>query len=144
MASEPVIYAPWNTGLGDQWACINLLLQKGVGLDSILLHSPPLLRNMHEAILSELPISRANLYFVDDAPTHHLSGYDVWATDYLPTRLQHQRRDAHKFCAYHFDGLSSAADKNPNPAEHTLLLRALAASGFTPVNVGLPFSIAQA
>jgi hypothetical protein len=136
-----IVYAPWHGNLGDQIATINLLLHRQVHIPC-LLHSPPHLRLMHLEILTELGVRYDKL--LTDAPaTAELNGFDVWATPYFPALKQWDADESHEYCAYHFAGTSTPELKNPPPHEERLLLAALWASGFKPIPLGLPYTIAQ-
>lgn len=140
------IYAPWNSGLGDQWATINLLMNRArqTGRTSYL-HSPANLRQLHTQILGALSgyTWGCEVELTADAPTVELSGYDVWAADYIPTIQQWDNKKSHRHAVYHFDGLSSASDKNPSAVDHELLLNYLGRSGFIPVAWSPSFSVEE-
>ena len=144
----PTIYRPWHSNLGDQWATINLLLAKTTQQDEpVLLHSPPKLRAIHQAILRALQIpfprhAHGGFWFTPDPGTTDLEGYDVWAAPYYPTRnLRWNARQAHTTICYQFDGISIPELKNPPPGELALLLDWIHRSGFEAVRLGLPMTI---
>ncbi len=140
-----VVYQPWMSNFGDQWATINLLARRASTTKSrVRLHSPPSLRPMHHEIFSALLIPDAPLLELTwDDPTETLSGFDVWACPFFPTWVQWDQRQAHTQVCYQFDGRSSADAKNPTPREHDLLVRALQQSGFEAVRLGDHLSVAK-
>ncbi len=116
-----VCYRLWNDGLGDHWASLNLIARLGLQDPVAYTHPSPALRERAEKILDllDIPGQRMPVWHKAHAeltPVFDLDGFDVWATQYFPTKRQWSPdRQAYPFnfiCA-HFDGISSAADKNP-------------------------------
>ena len=125
-----VVYNPWNEGLGDRWATFNLLMALARQRNSpVLLHSTGHRARLNAEIIDSL--AEPGWIVATDRPaTHHLSGYDVWAAPSAPTRHRWHPSAPHGLVCCHFDGISSATDKNPNAHEHAILMCALRASGF--------------
>lgn len=136
--NDPV-FAPWNAGLGDQWATISLLLHRwavSAQFRPSLLHSPAHLRSMHYAIGAELLNGVNGVKLVDAPPTHQLAGFDVWACPVWPTNVRWQPYERHAFATYQFDGISAARDKNPTEIDQALILQRLDAWGIPTLPLG--------
>lgn len=138
------IFNPWNNRFGDQWAGINLMLNYARHhFDTIpLLHSTGDLNRLHKEILAELSYSYS-IELTSLPATHHLSGFDVWATDYFPTKVRWKPSVAHRYCCYQFDGDSAALEKNPSSGDLMILLVWLQQCGFEAVGLGKHLSVAQ-
>lgn len=144
MASQQVIYEPWNSGLGDRWATMNLLMAMADQQHApVCLHSSGERSHLNDEIIGSLATS-GSIVATDRPATHRLDGYSVWAAPSARVRRVWLPYMAHQLVCYHFDGLSSAAEKNPNQEELNTLLRALSSSGFAPIALGPHLSIDQA
>jgi hypothetical protein len=142
MSGDP-IFAPWHHGLGDSWACINLLVHRGLSGLRTQMHSEKIARRLHLEIVDALDFDPKHLVLTEEAATQPLEGYDVWASPFLPTRVRWRAAERHRFACYQLDGISSGSEKNL-PREHeAILLRMLSASGFEPIRLGSHLSIAQ-
>ncbi len=144
MTTDAPIFAPWNIGLGDQIATINLLAHRGLSGLPTQLHSKDMpLYRLHREIIDVLDFDPKHLVLTEEEPTHQLEGYDVWASPYLPTRFRWSASERHPYVCYQLDGFSVAHDKNLDQKSEALLLRMLHASGFEPRRLGKHLSIAQ-
>ncbi len=110
------VYALWNEGLGDHVASISLLAQMARARSLIRFHSKPVHRRRHEELL-KLLVGADVLAPTDEPATEHLDGFNVWATEYLPTHARWSRCHAAPTICTHFEGISSAREKNPPPAD---------------------------
>ncbi len=112
--SEAPVYRLWNDGLGDHWASINLLahLSMARGMP-VRFMTENRFAARHAGILATLDLSRADLSPCSERTGASLDGFNVWATPYLPTKRRWGMLTARPFVCAHFEGLSSAAEKNP-------------------------------
>lgn len=111
-----IVYNLWNEGLGDHIASICLLAQLSIARQqpvSFASRRP----NRVIDILDLLDLGKADLDDQTGDGNTDLSGFDVWATEYLPTKVRWHRPRATRYICTHFDGISSAEDKNPSPEE---------------------------
>lgn len=129
------IYSLWNDGLGDHWASICLLAQlsKETG-EHVCFSSDERFRSRHLEILHVLNLRGAWVAWTPEQANARLDGFDVWATEYLPTRVRWHRSagrdrpfgDAHpgigNYICTHFEGVSSAENKNPSTDEQRRIL----------------------
>jgi hypothetical protein len=72
--------------------------------------------DLHLAIVAELD-SPGSIDHTYDPPTASFDGYDIWQCPRLPTRQRWQQQHPHPLVAVHWDGRSSAEDKNPPPGD---------------------------
>jgi hypothetical protein len=138
------IYLPWNAGLGDHWATLSLLSWKSrlSGDPAVLAtyvhgvdYSPRLIEIAE--VLDACPVA---LYQGDgDTP---LNGFDVWASPPWPTLLRWSPQ-APASIVYQFDGDSSAADKNPPPADQQAILSWASSQGLAAVKLGKNLTVAE-
>lgn len=113
-----VVYNLWNEGLGDHWASINLLAQMSIAQGrQVRFHSKPEHHSRHAQILIALEGGLARVLPQDEPGTADLDGFNVWATEYLPTKRRWYRSGVEPVVCTHFEGISAAADKNPPPAD---------------------------
>lgn len=143
-----MIIEPWNNGLGDQWATINLSIQMAYERGKpVLLHSPPRLRKLHEEILAVLDYTEflgvCPVELTINPPTLRLDGYNLWATEYQPTLPRWHRSAIKPVMCVQFDGQSNAADKNPPQEEQAEILHWGLDNGLTCVGLGKHMSIAE-
>jgi len=122
-------YRLHNDGLGDHWASLQLLAHMCHVEEEKLAysHPDPILLARAEVILDLLDISCRHHMVgrLNAAPTFDLNGFDIWATPYFPTKRRwdvKRRAYPFNFICTHFDGISSAADKNPPPHEVSEIL----------------------
>ena len=121
-----MIFTPWNTGLGDQVATMNLLAARGkhsaeVCRLSFMQHGHSmerLHRELYDVFETMNVMASAR---PGDTP---LSGFDVWAADPWPTKEQWRSRASHPYYVAQFDGISSP-EKNPPPGDVIAIGRAL-------------------
>lgn len=138
------IYRPWNHGLGDRWASLNLLLRKAETERSILYVSDADRGRLHEEILTALNAPIARLRSVPESGNTSLDGFNVWAAEFYPTITQWVKPGHSAKVAVHFDGVSSAADKNPSSVERAAIIDHLSNLGYEPVFLGPHQTIAEA
>ena len=141
-------YRLWNDGLGDHWASLNLLAQKSfVSGERVAYHHPDrkvLDRALDILHMLDLPDRvRMEGQLVPES-AQSLDGFDVWATPYFPTKHRWHLRWAQPFIAFHFDGVSSAAEKNPPPTEQTEILRWAGRQGLGVIKLGSQMALAEA
>lgn len=121
MSHHP-IYQLWNGGLGDHWASINLLGRIAESQrTAVHFESKPEHRGRHVQIFGELNLEGYNVVPVHMAATKGLDGFDVWAAQYFKTRRQWCHVTVEPMVCVHFDGESSAADKNPDRFDQRLV-----------------------
>jgi hypothetical protein len=127
------VFKPWNTGLGDQIATINLLSRRSAATGKPVylsrLQNGQDLGRLHDEILGILA-APAPVISVPEPGNTDLSGFDVWAGEFYPSYVTWQTLAPHGYVSMHFDGVSSAADKNPPPED----IRAM-------WNVGEPYGL---
>jgi hypothetical protein len=116
LAPAQGVLRPWNNDLGDHWASVNLALTRSfVSKQVVLLH------DMHPRLREILPLlngpERSHVELTKAPFTEELDGFATWATPFWPTKTTWQPGSRRHQIAIHFDGHSSADDKNPPPAD---------------------------
>lgn len=136
------IYRNWNTGLGDTIATLSLLNhmqrhQNRVVYLSTQQHGQNL-RAKQEEIMSLMLTHPGDkgIELVDEEPNTDLDGFAVWAALPFATKYQWRCTPSHAIITYHFDGLSSAADKNPSAADRSAIIAWILSKGYMPVELG--------
>ncbi len=130
-------FIPWNEGFGDQWATISLLARRAVITGPVSLSRLQNGRDLgptHDAILGVLePTSIESVQRPGDTP---LSGYDVWAADPWPTKLQWHWHHRSPYAVCQFDGLSTPELKNPPTGDIAKILATCARYGLPLAPIG--------
>ncbi len=137
------VYRPWRNGLGDRWASINLLLRRAESTNEIVLVEDAGRRGLHEEILGVLDGPTSLIELVDAKGNVKVTSADVWITDYYPT-IRRWRWPGHSVkVAVHFDGVSSATDKNPSAADKESITNHLLDLGYELIFLGPQLSISH-
>ncbi len=140
-------YIPWNTGLGDHIATIQLLLHRAEASREIsdlstLQHGEDFSSRMAE-ICSLIPLARSSLRLLKKPGDTPLDGFHVWATPFKPIADPWYWRGVHKYVTYQFDGVSSP-QKNPSPEDQRILLdRLQRVYGFDCIPLGRGKTLSQ-
>jgi hypothetical protein len=133
------VWAPWRFNLGDHWATINYLITRSWMLKeeihlSRYQHGQDFKVRMEEILeLLDKP-KESKVTIVDARGTHEPEGEDVWTSPYWPTKDRWFPQKVDVVC-YQFDGISSAADKNPSEEDEDRVLRAIYARGYQAVRL---------
>lgn len=136
------VYALWNEGLGDHWASINLLAQMSITRrEPVEFQMSARFLERHGEILDLLDLGTARVLMTASQSDARLGGFDVWATEYLPTRRRWARSDRLDFICTHFAGVSSAADKNPPDHDQMQIREWAAKQGLPAVELGPHLSL---
>lgn len=120
-----MIYRPWNDGLGDHWATCSLLrtlAQARCQRQRLSTHG---LNHRHAHrldIINRLLVDAHLIELVPEPPTSTLNGFDVWAAPLIRSTHAWEWPHCRRTVAYHFDGVSSAEDKNPPLREQQAML----------------------
>jgi Glycosyltransferase family 9 (heptosyltransferase) len=117
------IYRNWNEGFGDTFATVNLMLRKAHFHRLNHLPKPRLSRLQHGRDLGPMHDSiRSLLNYPTDFDSvaepgdTDLSGFNVWACDFYPTKVRWRFDAPHPHVCWQMDGVSSP-EKNPSPEE---------------------------
>jgi hypothetical protein len=142
MIRNTICYRLWNEGLGDHWASLNLLAHMCLISGKPIAYSHPQKAKIDRAgvILDLLDLSHMRRFIVGhaDQKTEDLDGFDVWATPYFATRVRWSLQGMVPTLCVHFDGISTAHDKNPSKDEQEQILAWAAARGLRVVVLGDP------
>lgn len=134
-----VIFSPWNTGLGDQFATINLMLRLASRSPERIylsrLQNGQDLGPLHDEIRSLLACN-APLDSVQEPGNTPLSGYDVWRCDYYPTRLQWKSSNRHRHIVYCFESASSIELKDPPGHDRAAIMATILDTGLPSYRIG--------
>ncbi len=141
---DPTIFTPWNSGLGDRWASLQLLLRLAVSKNESVAVSDAGRGDLHREIVAELNAPVHLLWRTTDPGNTPLDGFNVWATDYFPTRSRWYWRGIHKHVALHFTGNSAAREKNPPEEDQKKISEHLMALGYTVHYLGIHNTIKEA
>ncbi len=139
------IYIPWNTGLGDHIATVQLLthLKRATNQHvrlSTLQHGQDFSRRFQE--ICDL-ISGSTPQLVADPGDTQLDGFNLWATPYMKIVDPWYWRGTHPHVTYQFDGVSSP-QKNPSSEQQQIILDHLErVHGYTCIPLGKDRSLAQ-
>lgn len=111
---DHTVYNLWNGGLGDHWASISLLARLSIHAKrEILFSSQGEHEKRHQEILDVLDLGDARLTRYLGPGNTDLSGFNVWAAEYMPTWFRWRDTQLRPYVCAHFSGISSAEDKNP-------------------------------
>lgn len=134
------VWSPWRFNLGDHWATINYLITRSWMLkEEIHLsrwqHGQDFKSRFDEILdLLDKP-KHSRIVIVDEKGTHEPEGEDVWTSPYWPTKVRWEPGRDPRVC-FQFDGISSAADKNPSGLDAVAIVHALVSSGYEPIKLG--------
>ncbi len=141
------IYRLWNDGLGDHWASLNLLAHMSVWANGreIGYTLDPLHVDRAREILAELnlPYAANLIRHANPEPldVKSLDGFHVWSTPYFPTHKRWIDKKAERYVCTHFDGVSSAAEKNPSAQEQEAIIQWATRRGLCVINLGGKFRL---
>ncbi len=135
-----VCYRLWNDGLGDHWASLNLLAHMAQQEPVAYTHPDRrLLQRAGEILdLLAIPGPRMPAWEIPDV-ARSPDGFDIWAGPYFPTKRQwslDRRAYNFQFICVHFDGISSAAEKNPSPNEIRTIVTWARHNGLEAITLG--------
>lgn len=116
------VMAPWRFGLGDHIATVNYAITRSWMLGVTVkiatqLHGRDCGKRLREILPLLHAPERCNVKIVDEPHTWEPDGFAIWASPYWPTKTRWQVDHKTRRITYHFDGVSSASDKNPPPSE---------------------------
>lgn len=121
------VYKPWNAGLGDQIACMSLLAWRGLytGQPQYLsyMQGTTSLERLHRELYDAFAFM--NVQATETPGDTDLDGFSVWAAAPWPMKRRWNHRGTDLFYCSQYDGISSAADKNPMPGDVALIYRTL-------------------
>ncbi len=142
------VWAPWRFNLGDHWATINYLITRSFVLREEMLlsryqHGQDFASRLQEIRYLLAAPERSSVVLVDEPGTHEPDGFDVWATNYWPTKETWKPNAGRRVC-YQFDGISSAEDKNPPREDQRRILDFLKRENMEPVRLGSHMTLAAA
>lgn len=94
--------------------------------------------------LLDIPGKRMQAWSWNPDWVHELDGFDVWATQFYPTTRRWDEERVRPYICVHYDGVSSAADKNPPHTDVAAIERWAHQQGLGIVPLGLHNSLAAA
>lgn len=144
--SDGAVYNLWHNGLGDHWASLNLLARMSEASDAPVSFVSPretYLRNREILTLLDLGTVRPRLSHLIGTGNRDLDGFHVWACPYFPTIQRWSPGRVRGHACVHFDGLSSAADKNPSAEDADSITRWLIDQGLMVTPLTRAMSLAQ-
>ncbi len=142
----PEVYNLWHGGLGDHWASICLLGRMADAQRETITfvsRKEHFLRTRDILNLLDLGEARRWMAHAIGMGTADLNGFHVWACPYFPTFDRWTQSRVRGHACIHFDGLSSAADKNPPKEEAASIARWLIDQGLMVTPLTRDMSLAQ-
>jgi hypothetical protein len=126
------IWSPWRFNLGDHWQTVNYLITRSFILREEQLlsrwqHGRDCSKRFKEILALIKGPERSCVTLVDAVGSREPDGFDVWAAPSWPTHETWKPHELmnHDTVTYQFDGVSSAAEKNPPREDQTRMLAAM-------------------